>query len=300
MTIRVGGYAPPGSPHSRAVDHFTKTLRALADHPVEVIYNVMDDGKPATALLDMVANGELTWCYFSTSYLGWQVSALNALEVPFLFTSLTEAHAALDGEFGAALSDATGSATPFEVLGYWDNGFRHFTNRLRDVRSPNDVAGMRVRLQPNPLHEALIRSWGGGPVPAELSEGLALITSGTVDAQENPLANTAAYGVDHQHITMSGHLYGARGLYANRAQMQSFGSQLGNAVRQAATAAIRFQRIASAEYEQELRTRFEAEGRTIVDLTDSERAEFKTAAAEVIETATTHHPLIKLLYQEET
>lgn len=264
-------------------------------HPVEVIYNVMDLGRPATDLLGMVANGDLTWCYFSTSYLGSQVSALNALEVPFLFTDLAEAHAALDGDFGAALSEATGSATPYEVLGYWDNGFRHLTNRLRAVRSPGDVAGMRVRLQPNPIHEALIRSWGGVPVPAELSEGIALIASGEVDAQENPLANSAAYGVDHQHITMSGHLYGARGLYANRAQMHSLGPELAGAVRHAARAAIEFQRNAAADYERDLRNRFDAEGRSIVDLTTSERAAFKIAAAGVIEAATANQPIFALL-----
>lgn len=285
MTIRVGGYAPPASAHSRALDNFVEAMAAVTDYPVEVMYNVMDDGRPATDLFDMVANGELTLCYFSTSYLGKQVPALNALEVPFLFADLEQAHTALDGDFGAALTTATEAATPFEVLGYWDNGFRHFTNRLREVRSPADIAGMRVRLQPNAVHEALIRSWGGEPVPAELSDGIAMIASGQVDAQENPLANSAAYGVDHRHITMTGHLYGARGLYANRSQMSTLGSEVATAVRSAARAAIDFQRRAAADYEGELRTRFEGEGRVVIDLDPTERHVFADAASDVIAAA---------------
>jgi TRAP-type C4-dicarboxylate transport system substrate-binding protein len=295
MTIRVGGYAPPGSAHSRALDHFAGALATVTDHPVEVVYNVMDDGRPATDLFDMVATGELTWCYFSTSYLGNQVPALNALEVPFLFADLDEAHTALDGDFGAALTTATEAVTPYEVLGYWDNGFRHFTNRLHDVRSPADVAGMRVRLQPNAVHEALIRSWGGEPVPAELSDGIAMIASGQVDAQENPLANSAAYGVDHRHITMTAHLYGARGLYANRSQMSTLGSDGATAVRSAARAAIDFQRRAAANYEAELRARFEGEGRVVLDLAPTERKAFEDAASEVIAAARAGQPALDFL-----
>ena len=295
VSIRIGGYAPQGSAHSRAVDHFAEVFTTATGESVDIMYNVMDERRPATDLLSMVTSGELTWCYFSTSYLGNQVPLLNALEVPFLFDNLPAAHAALDGPFGAALSEATSADTAFEVLGYWDNGFRHLTNRLRDVRSPADVAGMRVRLQPNTVHEALIASWGGVAVPAELSAGVAMIASGAVDAQENPLANSAAYGVDHQHITMTAHLYGARGLYANAAAMAELPDGLGAAVRSAARSAIEFQRKAAAEYESELRTRFEDEGRIVIDLDPAERSQFRTAAAAVIAAARSDLAIFELL-----
>jgi len=295
LPIRVGGYAPQGSAHSRAVDHFAEIFRAATGESVEIMYNVMDSGRPATDLLEMVANGELTWCYFSTSYLGKQVPQLNALEVPFLFADLEEAHAAMDGEFGDAISHSTAAITPYEVLGYWDNGFRHLTNNLRDVRTPEDVAGMRVRLQPNAVHEALIAAWAGIPVPAELSAGIAMIKAGEVDAQENPLANSAAYGVDHEHITMTAHLYGARGLYANAGAMASLPHDIAEAVRSCAREAILFQRNAASAYELELRSRFESEGRVVIDLSAAERAAFVESAAGVIANARSEHDFFDLL-----
>ena len=62
----------------------------------------------------------------------------------------------------------------------------------------------------------------------ELSEGIQMISRLDVDAQENPLANTVAYGVDrvHRHITMTGHLYGARGLFAHRPTWDDFDPDL--------------------------------------------------------------------------
>lgn len=284
ITIRVGGYAPPGSVHSRALDHFSRTLRREVgrDVSVELLYNIMDLGRPAVDLLDMVASGELTWCYFSTSYLCWSVPALDALEIPFQFDSLAEAHRALDGPFGHALSEATRRAHGYEVLGYWDNGFRHLTTAHRPVRHPDDVVGMTIRVQPNRIHEALFAAWGMTPVPTDLSEGIALIASGQVDAQENPLANTVAYGVDHRYITLTRHLYGARGLYANPDALRALPAPILAAVRGAAREAIQFQRQAAAAYEDELRGTLAAAGREIVELSEREREAFRAAASEVI------------------
>lgn len=280
--VRVGGYAPQGSAHSRAIEHFRDVFEEETGQSVELTYNVMDEGRPASDLFRMVADGDLTWCYFSTAYLGDTVPLLNALEVPFLFDSLQKAHTALDGPFGAALSEATEAVTNYEVLGYWDNGFRHFTNRLRPVRCPEDVAGMSVRVQPNDVHEALISCWGGAPVAVELSAGVAMIREGQVDAQENPLANSAAYGVDHRHITMTAHLYGARGLYANAEQLAAMPPEQADALRRAARSAIEFQRSAAEAYEAQLRAEFEAEGRTVLDLSRQQRDLFRSAASDVI------------------
>ncbi len=151
-TISVGGYAPRDSAHGGAVEHFVEhfTAATAGEVEVDVLWNVLDTGRPATALLDMVSSGELTFCYFSSSYISKDVPELNVLEIPFLFVDLPSAHAALDGALGAELTRATERATPYTVLGYWDNGFRHFTNRIRPVRSPADVAGMSVRLSRTP------------------------------------------------------------------------------------------------------------------------------------------------------
>ena len=297
VRIEVGGYAPEDSTHSRAVARFAERFRdGLAELGASggcsITGNILDAGRPAADLLAMVEAGELTWCYFSSSYLGSRVPELNALEVPFLFDGLESVHAALDGEFGSWLTAATERRTGFEVLGYWDNGFRHLTNRLRPVRRSADVAGMSVRLQPNDIHRRMVEAWGGEGRPVDLSEGIRIITEGEVDAQENPLANTVAYGVDqvHTHVTMTGHLYGARGLYAHRSTMESLDSDVADLVRRCARDAITFQRVAAAEYEAELRTRLEGQGVAFVDLTADERAQFVAATADVIAAAKAAQP----------
>ncbi len=247
----------------------------------------MDEGRPNTDLFDLVETGEMFFCYFSSSYLGERVPELNVLETPFLFESLDSAHRALDGSLGDALRRAVRTSTGFEALGFWDNGFRHFTNRHHEVHSPTDCEGMTVRMQPNRIHEELIRSWGARPVAVELSEGIGLISRLEVDAQENPLANTVAYGVDrvHPYVTMTGHLYGARGLFAHRPTYETMSSDLRSLVDVAILTAIDTQRKAAEDLESRLRVEMEGAGIDFVDLTEAERAVFVEAASAAIELA---------------
>jgi TRAP-type C4-dicarboxylate transport system substrate-binding protein len=284
-TIRVAGYAPRDSVHSRTVAHFAERLHARVGDAaeVDVTWNVMDHGRPVSDLPDMVERGELTWCYLSTSYLAQRVPALDQLERPFQFATLDEAHAALDGDLGSALTHATEERTGLRVLGYWDNGFRHLTNRVRPVHRPADLAGMRVRIQPTQMHEAMIRAWGAEPVPVDLSEGIRLIMSGAVEAQENPLANSVAYGVDrvHRHVTMTAHLYGARGIYASPARLADLPDDVAGALVRSVTEAIEFQRQEAAVEETRLRGRLERAGLQFVDPTPDERDAFAGAVADL-------------------
>jgi TRAP-type C4-dicarboxylate transport system substrate-binding protein len=289
MQLWIGGYGPESSAHGLGLATFRDIVEAETDRVVRVrvTWNIMDEGRPNTDLFDLVESGEMFMCYFSSSYLGDRVPELNVIETPFLFEDLEHAHRALDGLLGARLAEAVRSSTGFEVLGFWDNGFRHLTNRLRPVHSPEDCRGMKVRMQPNDIHEELIRCWGATPVAVELSEAIRIISNLEVDAQENPLANTAAYGVDkvHAHVTMTGHLYGTRGLWSNRETLEGLPDDLREIVTRAAAEAVAVQRDEAGTLESALRKRFESQGLRFVDLDPARRDAFRKASAPAIDKA---------------
>ncbi len=285
-TLWIGGYGPEKSAHGEGLATFRRIVESETggEVAVEVTWNIMDEGRPNTDLFDLVEAGHMFLCYFSSSYLGHRVPELNVLETPYLFEDLAAAHRALDGRLGEALAAAVRESTGFEALGFWDNGFRHLTNRLRPVHTPADCQKMTVRMQPNVIHEELIRCWGAIPVAVELSMAIQLITRLDVDAQENPLANTVAYGVDqvHPHVTMTGHLYGARGLFAHRPTWESFEPDMRDIVSRAIGTAIEVQRAEAAKTEADLRARLEATGTEFVDLEQEERVAFVEASGPAI------------------
>ncbi len=283
--VRIGGYSPPDTSHSRAMVFFKEKMAERLGESVrtDIFWNVMDFGYAAGDLLSMVECGLLGMCYFSTSYLADRVPELEIVDLPFLFEDAAHAHRALDGALGAHLSERIEAQTGYGCLGFWDNGFRHLSNSARDVRTPADCKGLRIRLQPNEAHVRTFALLGAEPVPVELSEGIAMIESGAVNAQENPLSNTATYGVtNHQkHITMSGHFYGARALLVHRESFSAWPAQTREAVRECMAQAIAHQRQAARAGESAIRKKLEGEGVRFTDLNARERAAFAEATEPV-------------------
>ena len=289
LRVRLGGYAPANSTHGRALDRIAAELTtALGDGvAIDIDYNILDSGRPIQALLEDVETGVTTVCFFSTAYIADRVPALGIIDLPYLFPTLDDAHEALDGPLGAALSRVTAEATGLVPLGYWDNGFRHLSNRTRPVRTPEDCKGFRIRLQPNWAHEALFTALGCEPVCNDLREGIAMLMSGELDAQENPFANFVAYGINtvHPHVSMTAHIYGARGVYASARVLADWPDHAKDALQRAVTLAVVQQREDAARTELELRQRLEAEGLEILDLTPDEHAAFRAVAQPILDRA---------------
>ncbi len=277
--IRMGGYGPPTTTHSRALKMIGDALAAEFGDAVDIkyVWNVMDLGYQGDDVLWMAEHGILSLAYQSTSYLTARVPELEFADLPFLFASLDQARAAMDGALGDYLSRKIEERIPgYRMLGYLENGYRHISNRLRTVRTPADLEGMRIRMLPSAMHCRTFELLGAIPVPSDLKPGLEAMKSGAVDAQENPLANTVTYGAHklHHYHTLSGHFYLSRGLYMNRAQFDSWPQALRFAMREAVhAAAIRQREEAVAEEAISQKAMAEA-GCEIVELTPAEREQF--------------------------
>jgi TRAP-type transport system periplasmic protein len=118
----------------------------------------------------------------------------------------------------------------------------------------------------------------------DLREGIAMLMSGELDAQENPFANYVAYGVHkvHPYVSLTGHIYGARGVYASAVQLRGWPEEARGALAAAARAAIAQQRNAAVRKEAELREWLTRQGVQITELTDDELAAFQNVAQPIL------------------
>ncbi|MBI4208053.1 MAG: TRAP transporter substrate-binding protein [Betaproteobacteria bacterium] len=281
IQIRMGGYGPATTTCSRGLKVMGDRLEAEFGKDVDIkyVWNVMDLGYKGGDLLWMAEHGILTLAYQSTSYLADRVPELEFADLPFLFGSLEEARAAMEGELGAYLSRKIEERIGYRLLGYFENGYRHLSNRLRTVRTPADVKGMRIRLMPGRIHQRSFELLGAVPFSLDLKPGLEAIVSGAVDAQENPLANTVDYGAHkvHRYHTLTGHCYLSRGIYMNRTAFDGWPEWLQTGMMKAAREAIIVQRQLAVEEEEIARRAIESAGGEIVELTPDEREAFVRA-----------------------
>jgi TRAP-type transport system periplasmic protein len=281
IKIRMGGYGPPTTSFSRALKLIGDTLSAAFGDCINVnyVWNIMDFGYRAEEILTLVEDGILTLGYQSSSYLTDRVSELGFVDLPFLFERKEEARAAIDGELGRFLAGRIEERVNYRILGYFENGFRHISNRLRTVRTPADLVGMRIRVLPSEVQARTFELLGAVPLRCDLTEAIAGIKAGTIDAQENPFANTVTYGVHkfHRFHTVTNHFYISRPIFLNRTQFDAWPDDLQRAMREAVTRAVAYQRDLAIEEDREARAAIEAAGCEITVLTAAEHAQFRNA-----------------------
>jgi len=287
ITLRFGGYQMPASIHNQAARHFGERLAArLGDDRVDfqLIGNVLDLGRPSGDLPAMVSGGELEACYISSVRFTGPVPEFGALELPFVVRDRPTVHRAFEGEFGALLEAGMHANTDLRLLGLWDNGFRHLSNKVRPIRTPADCKGLTIRTQMSALHEELFGVLGFIPIPVDVKEFVEQVAGPRFDAQENPLTNTFNFGVHHCHryMTLTGHLFGGTAMIMNEQVFRSWPADVQQAVLESAREATLHQRaLAGAEDDAVLARLDPAENEVIVPTPD-ERQAFIDAVAPML------------------
>jgi TRAP-type C4-dicarboxylate transport system substrate-binding protein len=289
ITIRMGGYGPPTTSFSRALKLIGDTLAQQFPDRVSIkyVWNIMDFGYRAEEILWLVEDGVLTLGYQSSSYLTDRVPELGFVDLPFLFDRRDAARAAIDGGLGRFLAAKIEQRANYRILGWFENGFRQISNRLRPIHAPDDLKGMRIRVLPSEVQARTFELLGAVPVRCDLTEAIAGIKAGTLDAQENPFANTVTYGVYkfHRFHTVTNHFYISRPIFLHRPSFDSWPADLQEAMRKAIGRAVAFQRELAIEEDAQARAAILAEGCEITELTAAQHARFRAAVAPLLDEA---------------
>ena len=146
---------------------------------------------------------------------------------------------------------------------------------------------MRIRVLPSEVQGRTFELLGATAMPMDLTEAIAGIKAGTIDAQENPLANTVTYGVHkfHHFHTLSNHFYISRPIFLHRDAFDAWPADLQQAMRAAVTAAVGFQRALHVQEEEEARQAIVAEGCTVTELTAADHDAFAAAVKPLLDEA---------------
>jgi TRAP-type C4-dicarboxylate transport system substrate-binding protein len=165
VTVRIGGYQGETSILTRALRRLAASLAATTggSWQVEVIRDVTERGARAADLLAMVERGEIEVCYFASGYLAGRVAALGTFDKPFPGVDRAGLYAGLDGALGVRLAGDVVRSTGYTLLGFWDNGVRHISNRLRPIRHPADCRGLRIRTLDNAMYQRVLAAVGFTP-----------------------------------------------------------------------------------------------------------------------------------------
>lgn len=142
---------------------------------------------------------------------------MGIIEMPYAWTSREQAFAALDGKLGEKLAELL-DAQNVKVLAWWENGYRNVTNSKQPIETPEDLAGLKIRVTPDKVRLATFEALGAEPAPLAFGELYSALQQGVFDAQENPLSiiySSSFYEVQ-KYVSLTGHVWGAATLVLSK------------------------------------------------------------------------------------
>ena len=281
----MGGYGPANTGFSLALKKIGDRLSAKFGDQVDIkyVYNILDLGYRADDILWLVESGVLTLGYQSSSYLTDRIPATGVVDLPFLFSDQAQARTAMDGALGRALTTRIEAETAFRIVGYFENGFRHVSNRVKPIHVPSDMKGLTIRVLPSKVQERTFELLGATPKIMDLTEALAAIKAGKLDAQENPFSNTVTYGVHtfHRFHTATNHFYISRPIFVHRPSFDAWPKPIQEELRAAVHEAVTFQRDLHVKEEADAQEAIKKVGGEIVELTDDQHKAFVSAVSPI-------------------
>lgn len=137
--------------------------------------------------------------------------------LPFAFDSYDLAYEVLDGPFYDWVKDEL-LEQGLVYIGSWDYGFRCLTNSVREVNTPADVVGLKIRTPGEIQLQSCMEALGANVQSIAFNELYLSLKQGVVDGQENPLSVIYfnKYYETQKYLAMTNHVYNSMNLVISK------------------------------------------------------------------------------------
>lgn len=137
-------------------------------------------------LIELLQIGSLAMAKVSASPLEGFLPEMKIFNIPYLFRNEEHYEAVLDSRIGQELLLAP-ERILLRGLGYYDAGSRSFYTVARPVETPDDLQGMKIRVQQSPTAVRMMAQFGAAATPIAWGELYTALQQGVVDGAENNL-----------------------------------------------------------------------------------------------------------------
>ena len=135
----------------------------------------------------------------------------QVLDLPYLLRDDRVAECVFDGPFVGQLRDKVLEEIPGMRLMVVGNtgGWRNFATVNKQIKTPADVAGQKIRTIPADIQKELVKLLGGNATPIAWPEVYTSLATGVVEGTKNGITDIVSMKFqDHlRYITLDGHAY---------------------------------------------------------------------------------------------
>ncbi|EHI98659.1 TRAP dicarboxylate transporter, DctP subunit [Clostridium sp. DL-VIII] len=207
MTLRMADNQPEGYPTVLGDREFAKQLEEKTNGRIKVEVYIGGQLGDENSTTEQVQFGAIDAIRTSCSQLAQFNNLMGAVAQPYLFKDKDQMFRALEGDAGKKLLDSLESDSKMVGLAWLDAGSRNFYNTKKDVKTPDDLKGLKIRVQESKPMLDLVQALGASPTPMAYGDVYSALQTGVIDGAENnwpSYLSTNHYEVA-THITVDEH-----------------------------------------------------------------------------------------------
>ncbi|OOF66339.1 TRAP transporter substrate-binding protein [Rodentibacter sp. Ppn85] len=269
-TLRFGYEAPRSDTQHIAAKKFNELLKEKTKNELKLSLFPDSTLGNAQTMISAVRGGTIDLEMSGSPNFTGLEPKLNVIDIPFIFKDRQHVYKVLDGEIGQDLLKAL-EAQGLKGLAFWDVGFRAFSNSKHPVNKPEDIKGLKIRTNQNPMYIQAFSLLGGNPVPMPLSELYTALETRAVDAQEHPIGifwSVKLYEVQ-KYLSLTNHGYTPLIVVMNKAKFDSLSPELQQAILDSAKEAGKYQRDLNVQNEKDIVEKLRKAGIEVIDNVDN-------------------------------
>ena len=283
IVIKFSHVVAGGTPKGKGSEFFAKRAGELTNGRVKVEVYANSQLYKDNEELEALSLGAVQMLAPSLSkFAPLGVKEFEVFDFPYIFDSYDDLHKVTQGPVGAGLM-ARLEAKGISGLAFWDNGFKSFSSNRR-MQKPEDLKGLKMRIQSSKVLEAQMRALGAIPQVMAFSEVYQGLQTGVVDGTENPHSNLYSQKMNEvqKNVTVTDHGYIGYAVVVNKKFWDGLPADIRAQLNQAMLEATKFTNDSAFKDNEDALAKVRATGKTeILTLSKEERLPWKRALAKV-------------------
>jgi TRAP-type transport system periplasmic protein len=300
-SLKLGLQNPKGHPLVTGAEKFAEIVAAKSGGKIKVNLfpgGVLGGDAPTVSALQ---GGTVEMTVLNSGILASQVKDFAVYDFPFLFANAKEADAIVDGPFGKGLH-AKLADKGIIGLAYWELGFRDLTNSKRPINKVEDIAGLKLRVIPNPINIDWVKALDANPTPLAFPELYAALEQKAVDGQENPVSVILAnkFGEVQKHLALTHHQYNPQSVIISKRVWDTMSAAEKKIIEDASVEAAKYQRQVSRDLAATQLAELKKSGMQVTEFAPAEMQRLRDKVKPVVDkhSAAIGEETVKAVYAE--
>ena len=278
----------PNSVSDMAAKEFKRLIeeKSAGSIKVNIVTNCGLSGGDLTKALEMTTAGDIDIHACAPTNAANFDSRFYIFWMPFLFPTMDSLLKVCESEEIYKEVDGWCADMNMKMLGFHNAGARQISNSKIEIRTPEDLKGMNIRVPGAQLFIDLYRDcFGANPTAMDFSEVYTALQQKTIDGQENPVSvfDSSKFNEVQSYITQWDYVRDTTAWFMSNKTLEKLSPEQQTMVKDAAKEALEWANTYVSENEEEIVKKLEEQGVKVTTLSPEEQKAFADVSAPLYE-----------------